>query len=210
LIGVVGVVVFVSGCAGSAKSTPAERTTPTTIAQTPTSQGATTTTDSSQNPRIRVSLVLPSPSIVSGLRVNATLVIQNNGGAPVVSNACLLPGESVLGQIGLSTYPPPTVPPATTTTLGANASTSSTFPLPHEGGCLGPTHVMAKVGTTRVPFLLEASSSLCQLAPAEQLQVHACLPGGTPLHPGTYYFDYDWYGRLPTPTITVRVVATTR
>jgi hypothetical protein len=137
--------------------------------------------------------------------VNATLVIQNDSGAPLVSNACLPPGESILGQIGLVPYPPPTAPPPSSAT---NASTSSTLPNPG-GPCIGPTHVIARVGTTRVPFLLEASSSLCQLAPTSQLHVDACLPGGTALRPGTYYLSDDWYGgSLPTPTITVPVAAT--
>ena len=66
---------------------------------------------------------------------------------------------------------------------------------------------MVGVGTTRVSFMLEASTSLCQLAPAAQLQVFPCLPGGTPLKPGRYYVTYDWYGSdLPTPVITFQVV----
>jgi hypothetical protein len=177
----------------------------------PTS-GSTNTTGSPQSARVHVSLLLPSPSIVSGQGVNATLVIQNDSGTPVLSDTCVPPGESVLGQMGLATYPPPTTPPpTTTTTLAPNASTASRFPaLGKSGGCLGPTHEIARVGTTRVTFTLEASSSLCQLAPAAQLQVDACLPGGAPLRPGTYYIDYDWYGPLPSPAITVPVVAATK
>jgi hypothetical protein len=173
-----------------------------------------TSTVASPNPdAIHVSLVLPSPGIASGRRVNATLVIQNDTGAPVLSDACDIPGESVLGQIGLASYPPPP-PTATTTTTtapaAANASTSFTLPPTIGGPCLGPTHEMVRVGTTSVPFMLEASNSLCQLAPAGRLQVDPCLPGGAPLPPGTYYVDYDWYGgNLPTPVIAVRVTAPT-
>jgi hypothetical protein len=211
-VGVIGAVALASGCGGSAKSGSSARATTTTNARSPASPASTSTTIASQNTRLYVSLVLPSPSIVSGTRVNATLVIQNDSGAPVLSNFCTPPGESVLGQIGLATYPPPTMPPTTTTTTTTtpNVSTSSTRVFSH-GGCLGPTHEMVGVGTTRVPFTLEASSSLCQLAPAAQLQVDACLPDGTPLRPGTYYISYDWYGgTLPSPTITVLVVAATR
>jgi hypothetical protein len=207
---IVGAAVFASACGGSANSGSAPQATTTTKALSPASSDATSITAASQNARVHVSLLLPSPSIVSGKRVSATLVIQNDSGAPVLSDACVPPGESVLGQIGLATDPPRTTPPAPTTTrLAPNASTSSTLLTVGEGGCLGPTHEMAGVGTTRVPFALEASSSLCQLAPAAQLQFDACLPGGTPLRPGTYYLSYDWYGSLPTPTIAVPVVAAT-
>jgi hypothetical protein len=115
-------------------------------------------------------------------------------------------GESVLGEIGLLPFPPPTEPPPpTTTTVAPKASATSI--LPHPGGpCMGPLHVVAKVGTTRVPFMLEATESLCQLAPASQIRVDVCFPNGKPLRPGTYYVDWVWYGPLPTPTITVPVV----
>ena len=207
-LGVIGAVAFASACGGSMKSESAPRSTTPTNARPAASSTATSTTVASSNARVHVSLDLPSPSIMSGKRVNATLVIQNDTGAPVSSDSCVPPGESVLGQIGLTTYPPPTTPPPTTTTSAPDASTSSTGLVISEGGCLGPTHEMVGVGTTRVPFVLEASSSLCQLAPAPQLQVDVCLPGGTPLRPGTYYVSYDWYGgNLPTPIITVSVVA---
>ena len=206
---VIGALVVAAACGSSAKPASAPPVATTTTGRAPASSSTTSTTDASQNPRVHVSLVLPAPGIVSGTQVHATLVIENDTGAPILSDACQPPGESVLGQMQLTTYPPPTIPPPTTTTTRPpNASTSSTVILGHEGGCVGPTHVMAGVGTSRVPFLLEASTSLCQLAPAAQLQVHACLPGGTPLAPGTYYISYDWYGRLPTPTITVRVPRT--
>ncbi len=62
---------------------------------------------------------------------------------------------------------------------------------------------MVGLGTTKIAFILEASTSLCQVAPPTQLQLHPCLPGGTPLSPGTYYVSYDWYGPLPMPVIPV-------
>ena len=72
----------------------------------------------------------------------------------------------------------------------------------------GTQYEIGTLGTTRIPFVLEASTSLCQLAPKSQLTVDVCLPGGTPLPPGRYYYDYDWYGgNLPTPPVTVQVVA---
>jgi len=208
---VIGALVVAAACGAGAKSASAPPVPTTTTARAPASSSTTSTTDVSQNPRVHVSLIVPPAGIVSGQTVAATLVIRNDSGAPILSNHCVPPGESVLGEVELSTYPPPTMPPPTTTiTLPPNASTSSTFLLGHEGGCLGPTHEMVGIGTTRVPFLLQGSTSLCQFAPAAQLQIHACLPGGTPLAPGNYYLDYAWYGPLPTPAITVRVVAPTR
>jgi hypothetical protein len=61
----------------------------------------------------------------------------------------------------------------------------------------------------RTPACRRGESVLGQIGLAAQLQFDACLPGGTPLRPGTYYISNDWYGRLPTPTIAVPVVAAT-
>jgi hypothetical protein len=92
------------------------------------------------------------------------------------------------------------LPPGASTTLYVNPG----------GPCTGLVHVVAKVGTTRVPFVLEASSSLCQLAPAAQLRISPCLPGGTPLPAGTYYVDPDWVGPPPVPPVAVKVEASSR
>lgn len=202
-VGIVCAGLVASGCGGSAKSPKALGTPPTTA---PSSTTVTSSTYPWQNPRIHTSVELAAPNIVSGERVPATLIIENDSGAPIVSNACVIDGESVLGTVSLQAYPPPTAPPTIATTT-APPTVSTSPPLPSEGGCRGPLHVVARVGTTRVPFMLEASSSLCQLAPAAQLRVPVCLPGGTPLRAGTYYVDPDWYGPLPVPPVTVPVVA---
>ena len=208
-----GAVVVVSACGSAGKTTrpavPATTASSTSEITTPSTASTTTTTDASQNPRVHVAVLLPTPTLVSGRRVDATLVVRNETGEPITSTACQTPGEAVLGQIGLTPYPPPTSTTSTTTTPTTTTGATTFPPLRVDPGgpCLGPRHVMVGPGTTRVAFELEASSSLCQLAPAAQLQVDPCLPGGTPLRPGSYYVELDWLGHLPTPIIVVPVVA---
>jgi hypothetical protein len=157
------------------------------------------TTSPPARPGVRVSVVLTATRLVSGQREPATLVIRNDTGAPVRSKFCVPSGESVLGQIGLASQPPsPQTARASTPTGG----------IVH-GQCVGAEHDMAGVGITRVPFMLEATSGLCQLAPASQLHVPECLPGARPLAPGRYYLSVAWYGGdLPQPATTLQVVTT--
>jgi hypothetical protein len=202
LVVALGVTAAVVGYANRA-TIPAVSVAATTTTRQSTAS-TTTTVVAGGDSKVSVSLIVPAGGIPSGKQVHVTLVIRNDTGAPIRSTACVPPGESVLGEMELSKNPPP--PPVPSPTVGTGKGITNGGGR-SAGACEGPAHDMVAVGTTRVPFLIEGSTTLCQFAPASQLGIDACLRGGEPLAPGTYYVSFIWYGgNLPTPPIAVQVV----